>query len=140
MNTPVHSLLSFPSSPTALSKFLGTRTHRVELSDGLQICVGEAQMIEDGYLRLRSNGVFFEGDEVEVQLDFDKKIQLKLQVSVIRQIHSNVYKVRLDEVDPLGCYLMLMNHLCPESLEYNGSDGLSRLFNAIATSEDGTDL
>ena len=140
MNTPVHSLLSFPSSPTALSKFLGMRTHRVELSDGLQICVGEAQMIEDGYLRLRSNGVFFEGDEVEVQLDFDKQFHLKLQVSVIRQIHSNVYKVRLDEVDPLGCYLMLMNHLCPESLEYNGSDGLLRLFNAIAESEEDTDL
>ena len=140
MNTPVHSLLSFPSSPTALSKFLGMRTHHVELSDGLQICVGEAQMIEDGYLRLRCDGVFFEGDEVQIQLDFDKKTHLKLQVSVIRQIHSNVYKVRLDEVDPLGCYLMLMKHLCPESLEYNGSDGLLRLFNAIAKSADGTDL
>ena len=140
MNTPVHSLLSFPSSPTALSKFLGMRTHRVEISDGLQICVGEAQMIEDGYLRVRCEGVFFEGDEVQIELDFDKKVHLKLQVSVVRQINSNVYKVRLDEVDPLGCYFMLMNHLCPESLEYSGSDGLLRLFKAIRKSEDDTGL
>ena len=137
MNTPTHSLLSFPSSTTALSKFLGMRTHRVEVSDGLQISVGEAQMIEDGYLRLRCDGVFFEGDEVELLLDFDERTHLKLQVSIIRQIHSNVYKVKLDEVDPLGCYLMIMNHLCPESLEYDGSDGLLKLFEAIAKSEDG---
>ena len=95
-------------------------------------------MIEDGYLRLRCEGVFFEGDEVQLQLDFDQKTHLKLQVSVIRQIHSNVYKVRLDEVDPLGCYLMLMDHLCPESLEYDGSDGRLRLFKTITKSEEDT--
>ena len=136
--TPTSQLLgaSPATSPAAatLSLFLGSQTHKSLVTDGLQMVSGEIKILEQDCLRLESDAVFFEGDELQVSIDFkvaQNQQKIEFGCAVIRQISPRVYKLRMEKVEPLACLLLLMSQLTPERLQYDESDSLAALLDTL---------
>ena len=128
------------TSPAAatLSLFLGAQTHQSLVTDGLQMVAGEIKLIEQDCLRLESDAIFFEGDELQVSIDFKgskNKQKVEFGCTVIRQISPRVYKLRMEKVEPLACLLLLMSQLTPERLQYDEADGLAALLDILDTED-----
>ena len=131
--TPSASPSTTPAAAT-LSLFLGSQTHKSLITDGLQMVSGEIRILEQDCLRLETEAIFFEGDELQITLDFkgsQKQQKIEFGCIVIRQISPRVYKLRMEKVEPLACLLLLMSQLTPERLQYDESDSLAALLDTL---------